>query len=223
MNVMNDSPRIVNLLIIDDHKMIRDGISVMLNSLRKFYEFNITEAESGEEAIKVVSKADFDVVIIDYRLPGMTGAETVQNILKYKPGMRILALSNYDELAYIQSMLSAGAMGYILKNIDPTQLHSAIKTVLDNKQYYSNEVAIKLIDGHTQGLAKPPVQRNRLTRRELEVLRLIAMEMTNEEIARQLSVGKRTIDTHRQNLLQKLHAKNTVGLTKAAYELNLID
>jgi DNA-binding NarL/FixJ family response regulator len=221
MNVMNDTPRLINLLIIDDHKMIRDGISVMLNSLKKFYEFNITEAESGEEAIKIISRSDFDVIIIDYRLPGMTGAETVQNILKYRPGMRILALSNYDELAYIQSMLSAGAMGYILKNVEPMQLYAAIKTVLDNKQFYSNEVAIKLIDGNQAG--KPQVQRNRLTRREVEVLRLIAMEMTNEEIARKLSVGKRTIDTHRQNLLQKLHAKNTVGLTKAAYELHLID
>jgi len=221
MNEMNDTPLMMNLLIIDDHKMIRDGISVMLNSLKKFYDFNITEAESGEEAIKIISRNDFDVIIIDYRLPGMTGAETVQNILKYRPGMRILALSNYDELAYIQSMLSAGAMGYILKNVEPMQLYAAIKTVLDNKQFYSNEVAIKLIDGNQAG--KPQVQRNRLTRREVEVLRLIAMEMTNEEIARKLSVGKRTIDTHRQNLLQKLHAKNTVGLTKAAYELHLID
>jgi DNA-binding NarL/FixJ family response regulator len=221
MNETNDTPLMMNLLIIDDHKMIRDGISVMLNSLKKFYDFNITEAESGEEAIKIISRNDFDVIIIDYRLPGMTGAETVQNILKYRPGMRILALSNYDELAYIQSMLSAGAMGYILKNVEPMQLYAAIKTVLDNKQFYSNEVAIKLIDGNQAG--KPQVQRNRLTRREVEVLRLIAMEMTNEEIARKLSVGKRTIDTHRQNLLQKLHAKNTVGLTKAAYELHLID
>ena len=213
----------LDILIVDDHKMIRDGISVMLTSLKKNYQFNVTEAESGEEAIKIMSRKDFDVVIIDYRLPGINGAQTVECIMRYKPQTKFLALSNYDELAYIQSMISAGASGYILKNIEPLQLLNAIKTVLDNKSFYSNEVAIKLIEGNRRPELKTSLNTNKLTKREIEVLKLIAMEFTNEEIAKQLSVGKRTIDTHRQNLLQKLHAKNTVGLTKAAYALNLVE
>ncbi len=143
--------------------------------------------------------------------------------MRYKPDTKFLALSNYDELAYIESMIAAGASGYILKNIEPLQLLNAIKTVLENKNFYSNEVAIKLIEGSRKPELKASLNNNKLTKREIEVLKLIAMEYTNEEIAKQLSVGKRTIDTHRQNLLQKLHAKNTVGLTKAAYALNLVD
>jgi DNA-binding NarL/FixJ family response regulator len=214
---------VLNILIVDDHKMIRDGISVMLTSLKKDYQFNVTEAESGEEAIKIISRKDFDVVIIDYRLPGINGAQTVEYIMRYKPETKFLALSNYDELPYIESMISAGASGYILKNIEPYQLLNAIKTVMNNKSYYSNEVAIKLIEGSKKTVLKSAVNNNKLTKREIEVLKLIAMEYTNEEIAKQLSVGKRTIDTHRQNLLLKLQAKNTVGLTKAAYALNLVE
>ena len=214
---------VLNILIVDDHKMIRDGISVMLTSLKRSFQFNVTEAESGEEAIKIISRKDFHVVIIDYRLPGINGAQTVEYIIKYKPDTKFLALSNYDELPYIQSMMAAGASGYILKNIEPVQLLNAIKTVLDNKRFYSNEVAIKLIEGSKKTDMKTSLNHNKLTKREIQVLKLIAMEFTNEEIAKQLFVGKRTIDTHRQNLLQKLHAKNTVGLTKAAYALNLVE
>jgi len=222
MNLRKDLGDVVNLLIVDDHKMIRDGIHVMLSSLKKFYQFKITEAESGEEAIHIISRKDFDIVIIDYRLPGMTGVQTVEEIMRYKPGIRMLALSNYDELAYIESMIAAGAKGYILKNIEPSQLLNAIRTLMEDKVYYSNEVAIKLIEGHKKKTVHSSFTRNRLTKREIEVLKLIAMEMTNEEIARELSVGKRTVDTHRQNLLMKLQVKNTVGLTKAAYALNLV-
>jgi DNA-binding NarL/FixJ family response regulator len=212
----------LHVLIVDDHRMIRDGLRVMLSTFKKHVHFVFEEAESGEQAIKKINKKNYDLLIVDYNMPGISGAETVLRILRYKPDLKILALSNYDELPYIQNMIDAGAKGYVLKNIDPPQMLTAIRTVLDNRIYYSNEVATKLLDGSKKVKASSFRQIQDLTKREVEVLKMIAMEMTNEQIAEKLSIGKRTVDSHRQNLLHKLHAKNTVGLIKAAYKFKLI-
>jgi len=213
---------VLQLLIVDDHKMIRDGLKVMLTSFKKTICFTVEEAETGEEAIKKIGKKDFQLVFMDYHMPGLSGAEAIIRMLRFKPGLKILGLSNYDELIHVQSMIDAGAKGYVLKNIEPAQLLTAIKTVLQNKMYYSNEVAMKMIEAFKKETVKTLWNKEGLTRREIEILKMIAMEMTNEKIAEKLSIGKRTVDSHRQNLLNKLHATNTVGLIKAAYKMNLI-
>src|SRR5258705_4026396 len=214
--------KIIRLIIVDDHQMVRDGIRVMLESKENFLRFEIDEAENGEIAVSKILKKNFDIVLIDYQLPGMSGIETLQRIRLYKKDIKVLALSNYDEFSYVKSMIDGGANGYILKNIEPSQLINAIQSVLAGIPYYSNEVALKLIDS-----AKNPVQtiltrKSGLTKRELEILKMIALEMTNDEIAKSLFISKRTVDTHRQNLLNKLSVKNTAGLIKAAYEFNLL-
>ena len=107
----------IHLLIVDDHQMIRDGIRVMLESQNTKYTFIISEAENGEDAVKKILRQQYDIVLIDYQLPKMTGPETVEKIILYQPKTKILALSNYDEITYVNNMLSAGARGYILKNI----------------------------------------------------------------------------------------------------------
>ena len=145
---------VVNVLIIDDHKMVRDGLKIMLNSLKDFMLFKIQEAESGEEAITTMNNYSFEIVIIDYQMPGISGPETVYRMLRINPQLKILALSNYDELAYIQNMMDAGARGYILKNIEPAEMLNAIKTILSNKIYYCNDVAIKLIESTEDKNAK---------------------------------------------------------------------
>jgi DNA-binding NarL/FixJ family response regulator len=216
----NSEKEIVRLLIVDDHQMVRDGIRVMLESQNKTYTFIITEAENGEDAIKNILKNDYDIILIDYQLPKMTGMETVERILLYKPTTKILALSNYDELTYINNMLKAGASGYILKNVEPVELIAAIKTILNDKVFYSNEVAIKLIESKKRTTSS--IDKYSLTKRELEILKLITEEKTNDEISTYLFIAKRTVDSHRQNLLNKLGVKNTVGLTKIAIEFKLI-
>jgi DNA-binding NarL/FixJ family response regulator len=218
--MLNNDIQKVRLLIVDDHQMVRDGIRVMLESQNKTYGFVITEAENGEDAIKNVLKYDYDIILIDYQLPKMTGMETVEKILLYKPTTKILALSNYDELTYINNMLKAGASGYILKNVEPVELIAAIKTILNDKVFYSNEVAIKLIESKKRTASS--IDKYSLTKRELEILRLITEEKTNDEISSLLFIAKRTVDSHRQNLLNKLGVKNTVGLTKIAIESKLI-
>lgn len=202
--------------------MVRDGIRVMLESKNASMPFEIDEAENGEVGVQKILKKPFDIVLIDYQLPGMTGTETLKKIRLYKKDMKVLALSNYDELSYVKSMISEGANGYILKNIEPAQLVHAIQVVLSGSSYYSNEVALKLIDSAKNTDNFVPANKNRLTKRELEILKMIALEMTNDEIAKGLFISKRTVDTHRQNLLNKLHVKNTAGLIKAAYAFNLV-
>jgi DNA-binding NarL/FixJ family response regulator len=214
---------IVNILIIDDHKMVRDGLKIMLASLKKFIHFKVQEAESGEDALIKINRNNFDIAIIDYQMPGISGVETIYRILRSKPKMKILALSNYDELSYIQSMRDAGAHGYILKNIEPPEMLNAIKAIQSDNLYYCNDVAIKLIESADEKKSQEMHLKNTLTKREIQVLKMIAMEMTNDEIAEELYIAKRTIDTHRQNLLNKLHVKNTAGLVKAAYKLHLIE
>jgi DNA-binding NarL/FixJ family response regulator len=212
--------QLIRLLIVDDHQMVRDGIRVMLESQSKQFSFIITEAENGETAIKLILKNDYDIVLIDYQLPKMTGRETVETILLYKPNTKILALSNYDELNYINNMLEAGVDGYILKNVEPYELITAIKTILNDKTFYSNEVALKLIE--SKNTVHSSIDKYGLTKRELEVLKFIVQEKSNEEIGEMLFISKRTVDSHRQNLLNKLGVKNTAGLTKIGIALKLI-
>jgi DNA-binding NarL/FixJ family response regulator len=223
MNAKVENPvKTIRLLIVDDHQMVRDGIKIMLESKENYLRFEIDEAENGEMAIQKVLKKDFDIVLIDYQLPGISGTETVKQIHLYKKDLKVLAVSNYDEFSYVKSMINEGASGYILKNVDPSQLIQAIQSVLAGNSYYSNEVAIKLIESAKTQDKSVNVHKSGLTKRELEVLRMIAREMTNDEIATELFISKRTVDTHRQNLINKLNVKNTAGLIKAAYALNLI-
>lgn len=212
----------LHVLIVDDHPMVRDGIRGMLESANKYFHFEVDEAEGGREAVAKAKTIAFDVAIVDYQMPEMPGDEVVRDMLRYNPQLKILAVSNYDQLAYIQKMMVAGARGYVLKNIEPPELVRAIKTIWNNEPYYSHEIAAKLLSAGR--MAKDKKKRNKygLTPRELEVLHWITKEKTNEEIAAKLFVTKRTIDTHRQRILAKVQARNTAGLIKAAYELNLI-
>ena len=219
---MEAATKTIRLLIIDDHQMVRDGIRVMLESRADLQKFELDEAENGELGIQKILKRHYDIVLIDYQLPGMSGTETLKKIRLYKKDMKVLALSNYDELSYVKSMINEGANGYILKNIEPSHLVHAIQSVLGGSSYYSNEVALKLIESAKSTESIIPANKSRLTKRELEVLKMIALEMTNDEIAKGLFISKRTVDTHRQNLLNKLHVKNTAGLIKAAYAFNLV-
>lgn len=213
----------IQILIVDDHKMVRDGIKIMLDSQTDRQTFVIDEAVTGEEAIEKVAQNNYDMVLMDQQLPGMMGSEVVSRIIEIKPETRILAVSNYDEFAYITDMLKSGAKGYVLKNIGPDELFKAIETIMEGKNYYANDVAIKLINVNSiQQISSPVEKFNGLSTREMEILKMIAAEMTNEEIATKLNVAKRTVDSHRQNLLNKLNVKNTAGLINYVHKHRLI-
>jgi DNA-binding NarL/FixJ family response regulator len=151
-------------------------------------------------------------------MPKFKGDEVISRIMVHKPYAKIVVLSNYDEGGFVRSCINNGAKGYILKDIDPSDLIEAIETVYSGGVYYSGQVSEKL-----QAVVEAPEKidlglskKLGLSRRELEILRFIAGEYTNEQIGKQLGISKRTVDTHRQNLLHKTHAKNTAGLIRFA-------
>jgi len=163
---------------------------------------------------------------MDINLPALDGIDATAKIIEHKPDTNILALSMHDESYQIKKMIKAGARGYILKNVGPEELNKAIQSVADGDKYYSNEVSQILLEPHQDEVIydkkAPKPYIGELTKREIEVLLLITDEFTNQEIADQLFLSKRTVDAHRQHLLQKTHSKNTAGLIKYAVKNNII-
>lgn len=223
--------KIIHLLIVDDHPIIRDGLRNMLESQKDYANFKVYDAENEAEAIDVVANIPIDCVIMDFQLPDKKGHEITKSILEINPNLKVLGLSNYDEYAYALDMLKAGARGYVLKNVGIKDLVSAIEQIMDGKVYYSNDIANKLINHKLkQLLIEEESSAARfledmptpLSNREKQIIRLIAGEYTNEEIANKLSLSKRTVDNHRQNMLNKLQLRNTAGLVRYAYQHGLI-
>ncbi len=201
--------------------MIRDGLKSMLFTKRASMKFNIQEADTSEEAIEKSKEHGFHVVLMDYILPDQGGVVATREILKVRPNTKILAFSHTDELAYYEQMIAAGAKGYILKNVGPDQLIDAIKSILKGGTYFSSEVAGRLMASRKKaGLKEGNL--SLLTGREIEVLKGIEAELTTKEIAEKLFISPRTVESHRQNIMLKLDAKNTAGLLKEAYKRRII-
>lgn len=213
----------IKILIIDDHQLVRDGIKHMLSSQSDRLKFEISEADCSEEAFKKVLAEDFDVILIDYQLPDIIGPDAVKRILQYKPISKILVLSNYDEYSCILNMKQSGAKGYALKNISPDELITAIETILAGQKYYAREISEKMTDLKRKKIRNATQQEKYgVTNRQIEILKFISEGMTNEDISKKLKLAKRTIDTHRQNLLVKLGVNNTAALIKKATELSIL-
>ena len=136
----------IRILIVDDHKMVREGIRSMLEFQESKFKFFINEAGDGEEGIEIAGQNPYDIIIMDYQLPGMDGADAAKLILEKNPDAKILALSNYNEYMYIDRMIKTGVKGFVLKNVTPEELIKAIDTILKGSNYFSNDVAIKLLN-----------------------------------------------------------------------------
>ncbi|MFK7772642.1 MAG: response regulator [Saprospiraceae bacterium] len=212
----------IKVLIADDHKVFRDGI---ISILEKEEDIEVVgEAGNGREVIDLLSKVEPDVILMDIAMGDAGGIEASNLIKKQFPKIRILALSMHNESTYIVKMLEAGAKGYLLKDAGGKEMIRAIRVVNEGNTYYSGEVSAAIIEHLTQG-TKPKEKKGGipLSKRELEVLELIAEEFTNPEIAEKLFISIRTVDTHRRNLIEKLAVKNTAGLVKYAIRNGIID
>ena len=218
----------VKILIIDDHPIVRDGIKTMLE-LGEFdtYVFTISEAGSAVETMLMLKNNKFDLIIMDYQLEETNGAVLTKSVINLYPNQYILTLSNYDDHTYAGNMLKAGARGYVTKNLSAKGLVEAIDSVLKGKVYFSLRLANELIEHRILG--KSSIELNadnpslsRLSKREVEIIKLICDQLTNEEISKMLFLSKRTIDNHRQNILNKLGMNNTAGLVRFAVEHGLV-
>ncbi|NND34511.1 MAG: response regulator transcription factor [Saprospiraceae bacterium] len=210
----------IELLVVDDHKIVINGIKLALKDQREIQI--IDYALSAEDALKKLTNLKPDIVLLDIQLPDMDGLDLCKEIKKRYPQVRIIGITTFTEVSFIAEMLRNGADGYLFKDTSEKELAEAIKTVYYGNQYLSQEVNRKLVD---QALQKPSRRTGfipKITRREQEVLNLIAAEHTTQEIADQLFLSVSTVEKHRMNLCIKLEARNSVGLLKKAIKFGLI-
>ncbi|MEQ8525139.1 response regulator transcription factor [Gracilimonas sp.] len=213
----------IKIAIVDDHQIVRDGIKILIEDEPGFEV--LFEAENGKQATDLSKKHSPDLIIMDITMPKMNGIEATEIIKNEQPDVKILALTMLSEDQHIKKMIKAGASGYILKSSGREELIKAINTIIGGKHYFSDDATQAILQELVQpsvSKAKEPDDVN-ITDRELEVLKLIVNEFTNQEIADQLYVSVRTVDAHRRNLLQKTGAKNTAGLVKFAIKNNLFE
>jgi DNA-binding NarL/FixJ family response regulator len=207
----------IKLLIADDHSFIIDGIVSLLSSDTKFEVVGISN--SGKEAIQKFELLHPDIVIMDISMPDISGIEATNLIIKKQPEAKIIALTQHDDIEYIMEFLKVGGLGYILKTANKSELIEAITTVNNGGRYISSSVSKIMVDGLISSNKKDKVKKEiPLTKREIEIIKLISDDLTNNEIADALSISLRTVETHRRNLMQKLDVKSTVALIRWALQ-----
>jgi len=217
-----DTAKKIKVLLVDDHKIVRDGIKVLLQD-----EIDIEvigEAENGKHALEKLTELTPDIMIVDINMPVMNGIECSRVVAKTYPSVKILALTMLNEQEHIKNMIAAGAGGYILKTSGKSELLDAIKTVVSGENYFSDEVKNIIMMNMVKKkshVSKISGERIPITSREKDVLGYIVKEFTNQEIADKLFISVRTVDAHRRNLLEKTGSRNTAGLVKYAIESNL--
>lgn len=209
----------ITIGIADDHLLVIQGIKAMLS--KKNHLSIVFAAENGNSLLNNLKISLPDVLLLDIQMPDMSGIDLCQQIAKDYPSVKILALTNMDESFYVKQMIRNGAAGYLLKNTDQLTMIDAIEEVMMGNQYLDKQIQKNLMDEMLLG-KKRSAQQVVLTKRELEILGLIAKEFTNHEIAESLFISLRTVQTHRLNISHKLNAKNMVSLVKEAYKRGLI-
>jgi DNA-binding NarL/FixJ family response regulator len=203
------------ILLVDDHAILLDGIK---NLLDKEEGFNVVGlAENAEYALEFLSKNDVDVVITDFNMPGMDGLSLVNSIKRIMPKVKTIVLSMHDETHLVKEILRSGVNGYVLKKDTHRELLKAIQEVQAGRVYLSSDINKILITN-----LQNPDEGRLLTDREREIVKLIAKEYSNKDIAEELFISERTVETHRKNIFKKTGTNSLVGLIKFAYANNLV-
>ncbi|MCK5699999.1 MAG: response regulator transcription factor [Cyclobacteriaceae bacterium] len=213
----------VKILIADDHDLIHNGIKSILRPIKNYKI--IGKAMNGEEAIQKAIELKPDIILMDISMPVMNGIEATRIISAKLPDIKILALTQHEENEYVVEILNSGGVGYLLKNSKKNEFVEAIETVLSGKKAFSKKISDQLISDlvyQTKDKENPEKQEIPLTKREIEIIRKIADDMSNQEIADELHISLRTVETHRRNLMQKLNVKTVVALLKYAAQHNII-
>lgn len=216
----NQNMPTINLGIIDDHEVVINGLKAMLSGDP---EINvILTANNGEQLLQHLQNIQPDVLLMDIQMEGMDGIELTKQVHKLNPNIRIIAFSSFDETRYVRQIMRNGACGYLLKNAAQKTLVEAIKTVVEGEEYLDETIKKLMlhesISGQRRSIYEIP-----LTKREKEILKLIAEEYSNQQIADTLFISLRTVETHRLNITQKLGVKNAAGLVKEAIKRGLIE
>ena len=210
----------IRLAIVDDHAVVLDGLKTMLNSFENLEVVYTTQ--SGQTLLDHFQSDTPDVLLMDIQMPDINGIDLCKQITRQYPSVKVIAFTSFDDSNYVKQIFRSGAKGYLLKNSDKQTIVKAVETVMQNEEYMDEAIKKILlqesITGQRRSLFEVP-----LTKREKEILKLIAEGLSSQEIADKLFISLRTVETHRLNLNQKLDVKNTAGLVKEAMKRGLID
>jgi len=213
----------IKIIIVDDHQLIINGLRAMLEPIEGF--IIIGEANDGIEAVSKAIELNPDVIIMDISMPRLSGIEACKRILLQIPEIKILALTQHEDSEYVIQMINAGGYGYLLKNSRKEEFVEAIFSVSNGEKYFSKKISTLLLNNLIQDKkqeAKENSIKITLTKREKEIIKKIAEEMSNQQIADDLNISLRTVETHRRNIMQKLNVKNAVSLVRYAVQNQLI-
>lgn len=216
---------IIRVVLADDHVFVRDGIKSLLEN-----EANIEvvgEAIDGADALEVVAATNPDLLIVDIRMPNLTGIEVVEKLRNEKNSVKIIMLSMHESEEYVLKSIKAGADGYLLKGSSKEEFLKALHSVAAGGKYFSGDISSILISQLTNSSASLEPKQNlgeemMITKREKEILTLLLSGKGNKEIAEALEISKRTAEVHRFNLMKKLKVKNLMELSNKAAEYSLI-
>ncbi len=207
----------IRLLLADDHPLIRAGFKSLLGKNKNFEI--IGEAENGKELIDMTAKLMPDIVLADINMPYITGLEAMAQLIKSYPQIKYIVLTMHEEHEYIMNALKIGVSGFILKNVERSELEKAILTVYRGGRYFSAMVTNILVDSLPRNESATLEE---ISPREKEVLELVAKGKSTKQIADQLSISTRTVESHRINMLKKMKVSNSAELIKKALELKII-
>ncbi len=216
----------IKILLADDHQLILDGINLLLKDAPDIDI--VDEANHGDEVLDVLNRRKIDVILMDINMPVKDGITTTREVKQLYPDVKVLALTMVKEGPIITKMLDAGASGYILKNTSKDELISAIRKVANGSKYFSSDVSEEMMNNFAatkekMKVANATIQKDHLTAREIEIIKLIVEGYSNAEIAEKLIRSPRTIDTHRTNIMKKINVHNIAGLIKYAMANGLIE
>lgn len=205
-------PGRIRIGLVDDHSLVRDGIKALL-AIVDTVEV-VGEAENGHEALNLVEQCQPDLLLVDIGLKDMNGLELTRRLKQHSPALKILMLSMYDNFEYVSESIRCGASGYVLKNSPSREIIAAIEAIASGGTFYSADIAQKLIaDKDTD---------KELTPRESEVLYKMVQGMNNKEMARDLDISVRTVETHRLSIRRKLNIDKPAALAKYALDHGLV-
>lgn len=207
------------VILVDDHKLFRDGLKLLLNNSGKVNV--IIEASNGIEFLNIIENNQDAIVFMDIQMPELNGIETTKLALKKYPDLKIIVLTMFGEDEYYYQMIEAGVKGFLLKNADIDEVLNSIETVAKGENCFSKELLYQIIQNLSQA-KRTDYNVPNLSEREIEILQLICEGLSNQEIADKLFISKRTVDTHRSNVLEKTGTNNTASLVMYSIKQGII-
>lgn len=211
----------IKIVIVDDHLIFTEGLKLLLSKNSTFKV--IATCKNGQELLNLLNENKPDIILLDINMPVLNGENTIQEVLKSYPDLRIIILSSDENLSVLQRTLASGAKGFVSKSSCQHELTSAISVVSRGGVHFSQDIFDLLVNGMLKSTSKNQKSSVHITKREKEIIASLCDGKTSKEIALELNINYRTVETHKANILEKIGVKNTISLVAYAIKNNLLD